>query len=91
MDSKIRPSSEICLARFSGLVEVADLVEYDLIEAAERLPGLRAQLEGTEAGDAFARLAEHMDDFDMAGATEAVKEIAGMLSITLGQKPPTSS
>ncbi len=68
------------------LVELARLLETDLSEALDRVEVLKGLLANTEVGEAFKRLAEHVDDFDTDQAMESLREIAGMLSIPLPEE-----
>ena len=65
------------------LLEISGLLETDISGAMDRLEPLGEQLAGTEAAEAFTRLAGHLDDFETELAAEVLDEIAGLLSIAL--------
>lgn len=65
------------------LIELAELLESDLMEAMSRLDALRVHFENSVVREEFKRLEKHIDGFDTDSAIKSLKEIAKTLTISL--------
>ncbi len=65
------------------LIELAGLLESDLMEAVSRLDAISVHLENSVVREEFKRLEKHVDGFDTDSAIKSLKEIAKTLTISL--------
>jgi len=65
------------------LVEMAELLESDLMEAMSRLEALEEHFVNSDAQEEFSILSEKVEGFDTDGAMSSLKEIATKLRIAL--------
>ena len=65
------------------LIELAGLLESDLMEAMSRLDVLKVHFENSVVREEFKRLEKHIDGFDTDSAIKSLGEIAKTLTISL--------
>jgi len=66
------------------LIEMADLLESDLMEAMNRLEALGEQLKNSAVWEEFKQLEKNIESFDTDGAIDSLKEIANAMDLSLG-------
>jgi len=64
-------------------IEMAELLESDLMEAMNRLEALEHHLKNSEVWEEFSQLTKHIDRFDTDSAVKSLQEIAQKLGISL--------
>ncbi len=65
------------------LIELAELLVSDLMEAMSRMDALKVHFENSVVREEFKRLEKHVDGFDTDSAIKSLKEIAKTLTISL--------
>ena len=65
------------------LIELAGLLESDLMEAVSKLDALKVHFENSVVQEEFRQLENHVDGFDTDSAIMSLKEIAKTLTISL--------
>ena len=65
------------------LIEMAELLESDLMEAMSRLEALEQHLGNSKVWERFSQLEKYMNGFDMDSAVRSLEEIAETLSISI--------
>jgi HPt (histidine-containing phosphotransfer) domain-containing protein len=65
------------------LVEMAELLESDLMEAMNRLEALEQHLKNSKVREEFSQLSKSIEGFDTDSAIKNLKEIAETLSISI--------
>lgn len=65
------------------LIEMAELLESDLMEAMNRLETIEQHLRNSEVLVEFSQLSKHIDGFDTDKAMRSLKVIAAKLDISL--------
>ena len=65
------------------LIELAGLLESDLMEAMSRLDALKVHFENSVVREEFKQLEKHIDGFDTDSAITSLKEIAKTLTISI--------
>jgi len=65
------------------LIELAELLVSDLMEAMSRMDALKVHFENSVVREEFKRLEKHVDGFDTDSAIKSLKKIAKTLTISL--------
>jgi hypothetical protein len=65
------------------LVELAELLDSDLMEAMNRLDALEQHLGSSKVREEFSQLTKHINGFDTDGAKESLTNIAQQIDVSL--------